>query len=723
MFELNGKYNSCKVFTDNCDNETISQLTALLNQESVKGSRIRIMPDTHTGKGSVIGTTMALTDKVVPNLVGVDIGCIDCYTEVLTPDGWIKISDYNNQDILVYDYFTDRAFFDTPLAYIKNNCDTFYHFKSDKGLDQMLSAEHKMVIWRGTKGKGYIKNIDLALNVFNDHNSATKSNRCIKTTFDYKGSGLDLKDIEIRLLVMISADGNIRYNIKDNNTYVELHFKKSRKIERALYLLEEAGLDYRINREGSNDTTWIYFNLNGRISKDLKQFYSATKEQLGVLVDEIYYWDGTIDEKRDHKFFSSTVKDNADLVQFAITTQGIRSNMYVSVNNEHTNWKDTYIVGQTKNEYVGFPNYTFKAVDSVDGYKYCFTTSTGFFIIRRNNCISITGNCGMTAVKLKEKRIDLPKLDSVIKKYVPSGFSIHDTAICNASPIGDLRCAKYANLDRAMKSLGTLGGGNHFIEVDKDLDGNLYLVVHTGSRHLGIEVCNYYQNLGYERLKQRASGGSFSDLSKKLISKLKSEGRDKEISKELLELKIEYKNTHIEVPQALAYVEGSDFEDYIHDMKLAQDHADLNRRTIIKQIIKNMKLHVIDEFSTIHNYIDVDNMILRKGAVSAQLGEKLIIPMNMRDGSLICIGKGNPDWNYSAPHGAGRIMSRSQAKDKVSMTEFKESMRGIYSTSVCSSTIDESPMVYKPMQEIITNIQDTVEILDIIKPIYNFKAS
>ena len=233
----------------------------------------------------------------------------------------------------------------------------------------------------------------------------------------------------------------------------------------------------------------------------------------------------------------------------------------------------------------------------------------------------------------------------------------------------------------------------------------------------------YYQNLGYEKLKQKTSGGSLSELSKSLIVKLKSEGRDKEISKELSKLKESYKNTHIDVPQALAYVEGSDFEDYIHDMRLTQAHAEVNRVTIIRQIIKNMKLHVVDEFSTIHNYIDCDNMILRKGSVSAQAGERLIIPMNMRDGSLICVGKGNSDWNYSAPHGAGRIMSRSQAKDRVSMTEFKESMRGIYSTSVCSSTIDESPMVYKPMQEIITNIQDTVEILDIIKPIYNFKAS
>lgn len=250
MLELRGKYNTAKVFTNNCDNETISQLTTLLDQEFLKDNQIRIMPDCHSGKGCVIGTTMTLKDKVVPNLVGVDIGCIDCDTEILTPNGWVKISEYNNQDILVYDYFKDCAFFDTPLAYIKNKCDFFYHFKSNKGLDQMLSAEHKMIVWRGFKNKGYTKNIDLALNVFITHNECTKSNRCIKTTFNYKGIGLNLSDDIIRVLVMISADGSIRYNKTLNSAYVELHFSKERKINRAMYLLEKANIDYKINIGG-----------------------------------------------------------------------------------------------------------------------------------------------------------------------------------------------------------------------------------------------------------------------------------------------------------------------------------------------------------------------------------------------------------------------------------------------------------------------------------------
>lgn len=410
MFELSGKYNTCKIFTDNCDNETISQLTDLLNQESVKGSKIRIMPDTHAGKGCVIGTTMTLQDKVIPNLVGVDIGC------------------------------------------------------------------------------------------------------------------------------------------------------------------------------------------------------------------------------------------------------------------------------------------------------------------------------GMLAIKLKEKEIDLKLLDEVINKYIPAGFEIHESPVSRS--FADKIIAP-VDVDKAFKSLSSLGGGNHFLEIDRDSRGNLWLVVHTGSRHLGIEVCEYYQNRAYEKLQESAKGGSLKQLINSTISELKTAHREKEISKQIEKIKADYEcENNTKVPRELAYLTGQDFDDYIHDMQLTQQHAAINRKCIADTIITKMDLHSVSKdccydencFDTIHNYIDCDNMILRKGSVSAELGEWLIIPMNMRDGSLICIGKGNPDWNYSAPHGAGRIMSRSQAKDRVNLDDFEESMKGIYSTSVCASTIDESPFVYKPMQEIMDNIKDTVEIVDIIKPIYNFKA-
>lgn len=337
------------------------------------------------------------------------------------------------------------------------------------------------------------------------------------------------------------------------------------------------------------------------------------------------------------------------------------------------------------------------------------------------NLVGVDIGCGVLAVKLKEKRIDLPNLDSVIRNYVPYGFSIHDEARVE-SDIENLYCASRVSYDRAYKSIGTLGGGNHFIEIDHDDEGNLYLIIHTGSRHLGIEVCSYYQDEAYEKLK-KDEFGDYSQLAKDLISRLKCEGREKEISKQLGKLKESYRKNEPSVPHALAYLTGDLFKEYIHDMKLVQGYAAMNRDRIARIVLGRMKLHEVERFESIHNYVDTDNMILRKGAVSARAGEKLIVPINMRDGSLICVGKGNPEWNYSAPHGAGRLMSRNQAKESISMSDFRKSMEGIYTTCVDSGTIDESPMAYKPIDDILANIGDTVRVERVIKPIYNFKAS
>lgn len=328
------------------------------------------------------------------------------------------------------------------------------------------------------------------------------------------------------------------------------------------------------------------------------------------------------------------------------------------------------------------------------------------------NLVGVDIGCGMLAVRIAEKDVDLPKLDNVINTYVPAGFNVNDEPLGNFSHLNDLVAP--ANISLAYCSIGRLGGGNHFIELDKDDDGNLWLVIHTGSRHLGLEVAKYYQELAYKQLKDLDVG----DKIKAVSADLKAKGREKEIEKTINALKMH--EPHI--PKSLCYVSGQAFKDYIHDMEIVQKHAELNRKYIADAIIEKMGWHICEEFQTIHNYIDTKNLILRKGSVSARDGEKLIIPINMRDGSLICVGKGNPDWNYSAPHGAGRILSRSEAKDAVGIDEFRESMKGIYSSSVMESTIDESPMVYKPMEEIMENIKDTVDIVKVIKPVYNFKA-
>ena len=327
------------------------------------------------------------------------------------------------------------------------------------------------------------------------------------------------------------------------------------------------------------------------------------------------------------------------------------------------------------------------------------------------NLVGVDIGCGMLTTKLEEKEIDLEKLDKIIHQYIPAGFDIHERPIAH-SDIDSIIAP--IDVKKEQKSLGSLGGGNHFIEVDKDSNGNLYLVIHTGSRHLGISVCKYYQDLAHMKIKRDNIKVKIDDT----VKKLKHDGKEKDIENTIKILKMQASP----IPKDLCHVEGDDFDNYIHDMKLAQEHAKINRATIADQIISRIGLHIVDQFDTIHNYIDIENMILRKGSISAQKDEIVLIPMNMRDGSLICKGKGNPDWNYSAPHGAGRVMSRKQANENISLDDYKASMKGIYSTCVTNDTKDESPMVYKPMDEIIENIKETVEIIDIIKPIYNFKA-
>ena len=332
------------------------------------------------------------------------------------------------------------------------------------------------------------------------------------------------------------------------------------------------------------------------------------------------------------------------------------------------------------------------------------------------NLVGVDIGCGMETVRIREGRLELQKLDKLIQEKIPSGFAIRDSAHPYLSQIDltELCCARHVDLLRAERSIGTLGGGNHFIEVDRDDDGNLYLVVHSGSRHLGVEVASHYQQAGYKALN-RADDASVEAL----VARMKAEGREKEIPKEIKRLK---NARQTRIPKALAYVSGDLFAQYIHDMRIVQRFAMLNRQAMVDVIVKGMKLHVEDQFSTIHNYIDTDARILRKGAVSAKAGERLLIPINMRDGSLLCVGKGNADWNFSAPHGAGRLMSRADARQSFTVSAFKKQMAGVYTTSVSKATLDECPMAYKGMEDILNQIGPTAEVEKILRPIYNFKA-
>lgn len=295
--------------------------------------------------------------------------------------------------------------------------------------------------------------------------------------------------------------------------------------------------------------------------------------------------------------------------------------------------------------------------------------------------VGVDIGCGMAVRKVSAKRVELQKLDKLVREKIPAGRAVRSSPhrFAERADLEALRCLRHIQRDKALCAIGTLGGGNHFIELDRGEDGACWLIIHSGSRHLGVEAASHYQN---EAFRQCPEG----------------------------------------TPYELAYAAGNLMEDYLHDMEIVQNFAELNRQAIADEIVKGMKLDVEDAFSTVHNYTDREHMILRKGAVSAQAGERLIIPMNMRDGCLLCVGRGNPDWNCSAPHGAGRLLSRADSRQSFTLSQYKKEMKGVYTTSVSRETLDESPMVYKPMEAIVSQIGDTVTVTERIRPVYNFKA-
>lgn len=358
-----------------------------------------------------------------------------------------------------------------------------------------------------------------------------------------------------------------------------------------------------------------------------------------------------------------------------------------------------------------------------------FTADLGELVIP--SIVGVDIGCGMLTVELGKEPVDFSELDRIIRQFVPSGMEVHPTPVAAFPELEALNTyEKLQNLPRILSSIGTLGGGNHFIEVDVDDDGMHYLVIHTGSRNLGKQVAEYYQTLAFRTIRGGFGSEGQPDIIRpaserraELIARYKAEGRTHELEAALEALSRERRQA--DIPRELCYLTGENRQAYLHDMRICQAYAATNRRVIAERILMNLTGRPLDAypfFETIHNYIDHDTGVIRKGAVSAKRGELLLIPINMRDGSLICVGKGNPEWNCSAPHGAGRLLSRSAARKAFTLEAFAQEMEGIFTTSVGTDTLDECPMAYKPMESILTNIEPTVDIQKIIRPVYNFKA-
>ncbi len=332
------------------------------------------------------------------------------------------------------------------------------------------------------------------------------------------------------------------------------------------------------------------------------------------------------------------------------------------------------------------------------------------------NVVGVDIGCGMYTVKLNETDIDLAAIDEAAH-FIPSGTNVWEGRKKHFD-LTQLKCYReLENSRRLERSLGTLGGGNHFIEVDRAKDGALYLVIHSGSRNLGKQVAEYYQRLAVDLSHGKDEYNRKRDA---IIAEYKAAGRKNELQSVIRQLK--WERIESDIPADLCFLYGNYLQDYLHDVELCQSFARSNRELMAEIILNRAKLSAADAFHTIHNYIDTEEMILRKGAIAAHKGERVLIPINMRDGSIIAIGRGNPEWNYSAPHGAGRLMSRTDARQQLSMDEFRHSMEGVYTTSVSENTIDESPMAYKSLEDIVDVIAESVDIVDIMKPVFNFKA-
>lgn len=335
------------------------------------------------------------------------------------------------------------------------------------------------------------------------------------------------------------------------------------------------------------------------------------------------------------------------------------------------------------------------------------------------NIVGVDIGCGMYTLKLTAQTLDFEKIDAACH-YIPSGKNVWEGRM-ERFALTDLRCYRsLRDTKRLERSLGTLGGGNHFIEIDKAADDTFYLIIHSGSRNLGKQVAEIYQQLAIDLHMGKEDYFRQRD---EIIRTYKEAGRRGEIQKALKELKNNYETHELFIPEDLCWLDGTFLEDYLHDVEICQNFARRSRERMAEIILERTGMGAEEGFHTIHNYIDTREMILRKGAIAAHAGEKVLIPLNMRDGSVIAIGKGNPEWNYSAPHGAGRVMSRARAKETLDMEDYKASMQGIYTTSINEKTIDEAPMAYKSLDDIIDVIRESVDVIDIMKPVYNFKAS
>lgn len=695
MKVISSEKHPIKLWLDDIEDGAMEQAKNLANLPFIF-KHVAIMPDSHQGYGMPIGGVIATKDVIIPNAVGVDIGAVDKETEVLTENGWIKIDQYSGQNVLVWDDYKQTTFFSKPLLYIVKPCEDFTEYKSKYGMDQLLSDEHRMLVYHGYGQDKKKKSQTYFCHDFREMllNKKKTDYYSIRTTFPTSEKGIDMTDDQIRIKIMVSADGCVRHESMDR-TSVELHFKKNRKIVRSKELLESSGVEYKEYKHKDNTLT-ISFDLDWRCTKDLRDLFLCNQHQAEIIFDEYLNWDGAVDKKRNHKSYSSTDKNNADVIQYICALNGVRAGIG-RCSHENKNWNDWYNVYQTGNPYVGFGKP--KKIKIKEGKKYCFVVETGYFIARRNNKIFITGNCGMCAVKTSLTDIDTDTLKNImgeIRKQIPVGFShqkeAQDERFMPLAPDGETPIVKkeYTN---AITQIGTLGGGNHFIEIQKGSDGHIWIMIHSGSRNIGFTVANYYNKLAIE----------LNDKWKTVVPK--------------------------EWELAFLPIDSEEGKAYIREMNYCVEFALANRKLMMERIMEIFSSKTsateLDFINIAHNYASLENhfgsnvMVHRKGATLARENTIGIIPGSQGTHSYIVQGKGSPESFMSCSHGAGRLMSRTKAENELNLEEEIKRLdeQGIIHSIRNKKDLDEAPSAYKNIDTVMENQKDLVEILVELTPL------
>ena len=660
----------------------------------------------HHGKGATIGSVIATKGAILPAAVGVDIGCVDFNTEFLSPNGWIKISEYKDQEVLVYDLQNNRTFFEKPV-YIKEPYKEKFLYFDYKFIDQALTPDHRCLTYKYDRSYSFSKTeVIMAKDISKEQSKLKLGFRHrFRTDFPCPDRiGVNLSDNELKLMVAVCADGSFHPKRPDN-TYCSFRLSKKRKIKRLIDLCNLNQIQYKIKELEPSElniapVTLITLHTPFRF-KCLSNLYNANKKQLQIICDEVFNWDGS----KKYKAFYSKNKLSADFVSYAFAACGYRSVMITDVRkDDEIEYRVFANTDSTKVSICGSPKSDVKELDG-DGFKYCFTTSTSFWIMRRNGRIIITGNCGMSAVRFQFK-IDvlgneekLTELRHSLERSIPTGMNgnskITETAREEFEALGNCSLdSKHLKVKNALTQCGSLGSGNHFIELCKDTENNLWAMLHSGSRNIGNFLAQDY-----------------IEKAKKLMEKFHIKLNDSNLSY---------------FPQ-----DTEEFSAYFKDLQWLQNYAKANRREMMRRIIKDVSYHILGcnkvekyliDFSVDchHNYSSFENhygenvIVTRKGAISARLGEWGIIPGSMGTKSYIVKGKGNPESFNSCSHGAGRKMSRSKAKTLFTEKDIEEQTKGV-SCRKDNGVLDELPGAYKDLDQVM------LDQVDLVEPVYQLK--